>query len=95
MHRLYEDYGDIEDKLVQWRSILIRFQEPQAQVPPSSFFSSQLMCQFVKMLDEIFKICHVEDIKINVQFIINQGGGGQGPYMRKKAFGDFSFPKHT
>jgi len=79
MHRLYEDYGNIEDKLVQWRSILIKFfKKHKPKFLHLLFAHHLLLFRFVRMLDEVFKICHVENIKINVQFITNQGGGGQG-----------------
>jgi len=85
MHRLYEDYGNIEDKLVQWRSILIKFfKKHKPKFLHILYAHHELLYEFVKLLDEVFKICHVDNIKINVRFVLNQGGGGQGPNLAKE-----------
>ena len=85
MYRLSEDYGNINNKFAQWRSILIRFfKKHKPKFLHLPFSHHPILFRFVRMLNGIFKICHIENIKKYVQFITNQGGGGQGDSDKEK-----------
>jgi len=85
MHKYNEEYGDIEEKMVQWRSILIHFfKKTKPKFLQLQFAHHLLLYRFVKLLEEVFKICKVNNIRINVEFVANQGGLGQGPFLREQ-----------